>query len=296
MAGRNISNSEVVAWLSCRLQYFFAHYRNLEPKEMGVPLYRGNVGHEFFQRYAEARINGKNHDDSMRYGTDVFTREMQKRPEHAETIMQTMYIVNKYMAYHKGWPEWRILSVEQRFDLPLTDDFHITIRYDTMVEEIATGKILIGDFKFTYDFWSPLDHSLNGQMPKYISVMNANGMQVHGGFLEELRTRKLSEKNGNADNPRMLWRRTPYNPTPITKRNMLRQHIAASLEITEYRSLSDADREAKSIPVLNKHGACKYCNFKEVCAIKLNGGDWEFELERNFQPNTYGYNEMEPDL
>lgn len=295
MAGRNISNSEVTTWLSCRLQYFFAHFRNLEPKITGTALYRGGIGHEAFQRYSEARIDGKSHDDAMIHANQLFTKEMAKYPERMNTIMQTWHIFKKYQAYHKGWPNvFRILSVEQRFDLPLTPEINMTIRYDTMMEEVSTGKILIGDYKFTYDFWSPLDHNLNGQAPKYISVMNANGYQVHGGFLEELRTRQLSEKNGNANDPKQLWRRTNYFPSNTLKKNVLRQHVGASLEINKYWNTSEAEREALSIPVLNKHGACKFCNFKEVCAIKLAGGDWEFQLEREFQPNTYGYNELEP--
>lgn len=292
MAGRNISNSEVTSWLSCRLQYYFAYYLNLEPKVMGTPLYRGNIGHEAFQRYAEARIDGKSHEEAMNHSINVFTKAKMQDISRIDTIMQTQEIYTRYQAFHKGWPTLRLLSTEQRFDLPLSSDINMTIRYDVMVEEISTGRVLIGDYKYTYDFWSPEDHALNGQMPKYIQVMRANGYKIDGGFLEELRTRTLSD-NGKGADPRNRWRRTTYFPSSRLTKNALRQHVGASLEINRYWSGSDEDREAQNIPVLNKHGACKFCNFKEVCAIKLDDGDWKFQLELQFQPNTYGYNELE---
>lgn len=288
---RNISNSEVTSWLSCRMQYYFAHYRNLEPKQTAMPLYRGTVGHEGFQRYAEARIDGKSHEDALKFSQQVFLREVKAEPLFIETILQTKMIYDKYMAYHKGWPEWRLLSVEQRFDLKLNDKVNMTIRYDSMVEDVATGKILIVDYKYTYDFWTTINHALNGQMPKYISVMNANGIRVDGGVLEELRTRKLSAKNSN--DPKMLWHRSAYFPSNAKKINTMRQHIAAGIEITRYWEMDDEEREANTIPTLNKHGACKTCNFAELCATKLDGGDFEYAIELGYKENTYGYNKPE---
>lgn len=285
---RNISNSEVTCWLSCRRQYRYAHVLNLEPKETQVPLFRGGVGHEAFQRYTEARLDGNSHDKSMNWGMAVFTDALRSMPSMIDTILQTQMLFKKYMDYHKGWPEWRLLQPEQKFELAMTDDFKMVIRYDAMVEEIRSGKRLIGDYKFTYDFWSPEDHDLNGQMPKYIQVMNANGIKVDGGFLEEIRTRPLGEQK--AADPRYTWRRTPYYPTQAKKINMIRQHIAASLEITEYRALPEQDQKAKSIPVLNKHGACKFCNFKSLCNSENDGKDITVDIQVDFKQNTYGYN------
>lgn len=292
---RNISNSEVTSWLSCRMQYYFAHFRNIEPKSMSVPLYRGNVGHEAFQRYAEARIEGNAHDQAMRAATNVFITAMRTEPSMADTILETKSIFDRYQAYHQGWPnDIRLIDVEKRFDLPLNDEMNMTIRYDAMAEDVKSGKILIGDYKFTYDFWTTDDHNLNGQMPKYISVMNANGIRVDGGFLEELRTRNLSVKNGKANDPKELWRRTRYFPSNAKKYNTMKQHITAGFEIVKYWDATDEERETLSVPVLNKHGACKFCNFKELCASKLDGGDIEYAIETQFKPNTYGYNNEEP--
>lgn len=284
---RNISNSEVTAFLRCKQQYVFAHVRNLEPIKMGEALERGNIGHEAHQRYIEARLDNADHDKAMRFASEVFTNAL--RPDNMEMTLHIKGIFDRYMGFHQGWPQWKLHEPEQRFDLRLTDDINMTIRYDAKMEEIATGRMLIVDWKFTYDFWTPDDHALNGQMPKYISVMNANGVKIHGGALEEIRTRKLSKENQS--NPKMAWRRTPYFPSNAKKINMMRQHVAASLEIDKFRNLDPVEQEAATIPVLDKYGACKFCNFKEPCAQKLDGGDIEYTLQTAFKQNTYGYND-----
>lgn len=288
---RNISNSEVIAWLTCRRMYKYAFVYDLEPKEMSTPLFRGNLGHDAFQRYTEARLEGDSHAKSLEAGSNVFVTALQRDHNRIEVIMQTKQIWDRYMAYHKGWPEWNLLQPEQRFELPLNEDTKLVIRYDTMIEEKKTGRTLIGDYKFTYDFWKPIHHDLNPQMPKYITVMQANGFKIDGGFLEELRTRKLGAEKSN--DPKSTWRRTLMFPTQARKINMIKQHLVASMEITDFRALPKEEQELKALPLLNKHGACDYCDFAELCVSENNGKDIAVDIEHGFQKNTYGYNDKE---
>lgn len=284
---RNISNSEVSTWLRCRQQYVWSFIHDLAPNVEAQALTRGTMGHEAFQRYSEARIDGKSHDAALQYSEEVFTKYL-AATGNVELILKTKQLYMRYQQFHKGWPDLKILSVEERFDLPLTDDLVLPIRYDTMVEERTSGKRLIGDYKFTYDFWSVDDHRLNAQMPKYIFVMRANGYHIDGGFLEEVRTRPLGKEK--ASDARNTWRRTNYYPSVIKQKQTIKQHIAASLEIDEFRNLPTAEQEARTIPVLDKYGACKFCDFKEPCASKLDGGDPQVILDTGFRKNTYGYN------
>lgn len=284
---RNISNSEVTAWLSCRRMYEFAFVQNLAPKATSVPLARGTLGHEAFSVYILARLDGSSHDMAMRATNETFTEAM--RNLTMDVVMETKFLFTRYMDYHQGWPDWELLGTEERIDLRLTDDFTIPIRYDLLVREKTTGKIKVGDWKFTYDFWQPHEHDLNVQMPKYITVMRANGMQVDGGFLEEIRTRPLGKEKSS--DQRNLWRRTNYHPTLERSRESMRQHISASFEIMEYRSKNEDDRRAAAIPVLNKHGACKFCNFTDLCNSMLDGKtDLSVDIMSGYTENTYGYN------
>lgn len=287
---RNISNSEVSTWLACRQMYQFAFMLEITPKVTPTPLARGTLGHLAFQTYIEARLNSSNHQQALKAVENVWINAL-KEGISVDIAIQTQEIFNRYMAFHEGWPEWKLLGTEERLDLSITDEITIPIRYDVMVEEVKSSKILVGDWKFTYDFWSPDDHALNAQAPKYITIMNSNGYDVAGGFLAELRTRTLGAQK--MSDKRNLWRHTYYYPSLAKKRNMMKQHIAAALEIIEYRDSSPEEQEAMTIPLLSKHGACKFCNFKELCASKLDGKDISFDIEHGYVKNTYGYNKTE---
>lgn len=288
---RNVSNSEVTTFLSCRRMYKYAHVMNITPKKTKTPLYRGTMDHNAFQRYIEARLEGKAHEESLRAGRSIFVESLKLDPGRIDEILYNQMLWDRYMEFHKGWPQWRLMSTEQRFELPLTDTLKMVIRYDVMVHDLKQDKILIGDWKFHYRFNSPIFHSLNGQMPKYIKTMQLNGIEVHGGFLEEVRTEKLSNKPGAAGSDvKNLWRRTLYFPSQAKMNNMLRQHIATALEIERFRALPKEDMEASAIPVLNKYGPCGYCDFAELCNTENDGGDISLQIELDFTQNTYGYN------
>lgn len=290
---RKISNSEVTTWLSCRQQYEFAFENNLTPKETPTPLARGTLGHLAFQYYIEARLNSSDHELALK-GAEKAFEEAPALGVSIDVIMETQFLFNRYMGRHDGWPQWELLGTEEKLEIPITEDIIFPIRYDVFVKEIHSDRNLVGDFKFTYDFWSIDDHSLNGQMPKYIKVLNANGKDVQGGFLEEIRTRPLGKaKSLDVKN---LWKTTYYYPSELRQRNFMKQHIAACLEIKEFLDLEEEEREAKRIPVLNKHGACKFCNFKELCSSKLGGKDITYDKEIGFVQNSYGYNKTLDDL
>lgn len=290
---RNISNSEVTAFLSCKRMYKYAFFNNLAPKVTATPLARGTLGHEAFEFYIRARLDGMTHEQAYKEGQKAFLAAMAHM--NVDTVLQTKFLWERYMDFHNGWPEWKLLGTEERYDVKLTDTLNLTMRYDLYVEDVRSGKRLIGDFKFAYDFWSAEDHDLNGQMPKYIAAMQHNGLQVDGGFLEEIRTRPLgADKTKDSKN---LWRRTPYYPSIARRKSVLRQHIAAALSIERYRGLPETEREAETIPVLNKHGACKFCNFKDLCNSELEGKtDLTLDIATSYVQNTYGYNNQEPDL
>lgn len=284
---RKISNSEVTSWLTCRQMYEFAFMDNLTPKTTPTPLARGTLGHLAFQYYIEASMDGQDHDRCMARANEAFKEAMMDGLS-IETVVETQSLFVRYMGVKQGWPEWELLGTEQAYEIAVNDKIIIPMRYDVLIRERDSGRVLIGDFKYTYDFWSIDDHSLNGQMSKYITILKAQGMQIDGGFLEEIRTRPLGAAK-TADH-RNLWKTTKYYPTPAKRRNMLRQHVAAAMEISEFREMSPDEQQAKIIPVLNKHGACKYCHFKELCNSKLEGKDITFDKELGFTQNTYGYN------
>lgn len=287
---RAISNSEVITYLSCRRMYDFAFLHNLAPKVEAAPLTRGTIGHGWFENYIQARLNSSPHEQALKAASD-YLGQCIRDGSPVEIVGEVQMLCQRYMDYHNGWPEWRLLGTEQRVDLRLSETLVLPIRYDLYVEHIPTGQRLIGDFKFTYDFWSYEDHAINPQMPKYISVMKANGFIVDGGFLEQIRTRKITAADKLANPTKHLWTRTPYKPSRANLLHAMRQHVATSLEIEDYRNLSDKEREEKSIPIMNKYGPCRYCSFSPLCIAMIEGKkDLTVDIRSGFTQNTYGYN------
>lgn len=290
---RNISNSEVTCFLSCKRMYEFAFMQELAPKEMSVPLARGSIGHQYLEFYWKARMAGASHTNAMEAGDEAFFNPCEQTT--VDVLMETQFIVTRFVTHNEElFDSWEPLGVEEQFDLPMTSSLNITIKYDLYFRDRSSGLCYILDWKFTYDWWSIEDHDLNGQMPKYIAVMQANGLQVDGGYLMEIRTRKLGEeKSRDAKN---LWKRTSYKPSHARKRAVLQQHISASLEIEKFRALPPDERRDAAIPVLNKHGACKFCNFKDLCNSMIEGKkDLSVDIRTGYVQSTYGYNKAPAD-
>lgn len=290
---RNVSNSEVTTFLSCKRQYEYAFMNELEPLETSTPLARGTVFHLGMELYWKARLQGAAHNEAMRAAEEAFCSV----PEGftLAQVMEAQFLWTRYMTFHAGFPDIKPLGAEEKHDLPLTSTLNMTIKYDFYFQTISTGRYAILDYKTSFDFWSLEDHDLNGQMPKYIACLQANGFQVDEGYLEEVRTRKLGPEK--ASDPKNLWKRTRYAPTGARKQSVLRQHISAALEIEQHRNLPVEERRAVSLPVLNKHGACKYCNFKSLCISELDGKkDLSVDMRVGYKPNTYGYNKDESNV
>jgi hypothetical protein len=290
---RNVSNSEVTTFLSCKRMYDFAFIENLEPIETSKPLSRGTTGHGMFEAYIKARLNGASHELAMKEARSYVARELAAGTVSIEVAGEAQFLFERYQEYHAGWPEWELLGTEERVDLKLTDTLSIAIRYDLMIRDRKTDRVLMGDWKFTYDFWSASDHAINPQMPKYLAVMRANNYQIDGGFIFEIRTRVLGKEK--AADARNLWRRTNYLPILPQMSNMMKQHIIVSKEIEEHRALDpQVRREYHSMPVLNKYGPCKYCAFTELCDSMNKGKkDLSVDIREGFKENSYSYNKTE---
>lgn len=281
---RNISNSEVTTWLSCRRQYVYAFGMELEPINTSTPLARGTVFHYAMELYWKARMQGHDHDTSMSMAMVAFG----EIPEGytLDQVMEAQFLWVRYMNHHEGFPDWKPLGTELKYILPITPTINMSIKYDFYFEVISSGKRYVLDYKTSFDFWTIEDHDLNGQMPKYIAALQANGFQVDGGILEEIRTRKLGKEK--ASDPKNLFRRTFYTPSFAKKRSVLAQHIAAAVEIEEFRNMPKEEQALKAIPVLNKHGACKFCNFKDLCNSELEGKkDLSVDIRVGYRHNDY---------
>lgn len=285
---RNISNSEVIAFLACQRAYIFAFINEIAPFITPPQLARGSVGHYFFELYWRARMQGHDHDASVDAALQAFINPPENTTQ--DVLLQAQYLCMKTVDHWRDeWQYWEPLGVEEVLHLPLTKSLNLTIKYDLYYRDIRTGRCKILDWKFSYDFWQLKDHDTNPQMPKYIGCMRANNYQVDEGVLFEIRTRPLGPEK--AADPKYNWRETTYRPSKAKMRAVMSQHVATSLRIEKFRALSPEDQVAEAIPVLNKFGPCKYCNFVDLCNSMNEGKtDLTVDIRVNYKKNTYGYN------
>ena len=287
---RNVSNSEVTCFLSCRRMYYFAFGLELQPKLLSKALNRGNLFHYASERYWKARMEGHAHNASFQHAEQVFASTEVTSQIPIDQVMETHFLWSRcYTSNAEMFSRWEPLGVEVQEDMPMTPTLNITIKYDLRYRE-PSGKIYILDWKTAYDFWTTKDHDNNGQMPKYIGVMQGNGYQVDGGQLFEIRTRKLGKDK--AADPSNLWRITPYKPSIAKTRSVLKQHIQTSQEIEAFRQTTPEEQLDKAIPVLSKYGACSLCNFTDLCnAVNEGKTDLSVDIRVGYDRNDYRYND-----
>lgn len=282
---RNISNSEVTTWLTCRNQYRYAFDLDLEPKKRSDPLTRGIIGHDAFDVYYKHLQRGEKHDIARDAAVERLMYKMGERDAPLDLIMDVRRILEMYWAHYQGDSNWEILQVENMNLLDLNEDYAMPTRLDLLVREKDTGKTLLVDHKFYYDLPHADKLALNVQFPKYIGALAANGITVDYCVLNVLRYRVLK-------NPSMadLFRRYKVSVSPAKIRRALSTHILASQEITEYRSLPEAVRPSRAIPVFNSL-ICDRCDFAALCQSEFDGGDIKYLIETDYQKNSYGYND-----
>lgn len=107
---RNISNSEVTAFLSCKRQYDFAFIENLEPKEEQRHLSRGTVGHGALEAYITARLNESDHEQALKAADQYLMGVMSSKEASVDVVGEAKFLFQRYMSYNHGWPEWRLLE------------------------------------------------------------------------------------------------------------------------------------------------------------------------------------------
>lgn len=285
VALRNVSNSEVTTFLSCLRQYDFAFIEELTPIKTADPLARGSGFHYGMELYWQKRIEGASHDEAFQY---ALMNGFSELPDgwSLEMLMQSQFLFQRFVTFHNGWPDWKPLGTEIKLTLPIGPTLAISIKYDFYYYDIPRKKYVLLDWKVTYDFWRDDDHELNGQMPKYIAVLQANKFPVDEGSLAEIRSRSLGKEK--SANPRNLWKYTRYNPSEAKKRAVLQQHIVTAMKIEKHRALSPEERLIESQPVLNKHGACKYCDFTALCTAMNEGKkDLSVDIRVGYKHNDY---------
>jgi hypothetical protein len=155
------------------------------------------------------------------------------------------------------------------------------------------GEISPVDHKTTNDWWPRAMFNLNSQMPLYIRALRENGFKGHPnpvisrGIFNFIRTRDMANPY-----PAQLFSREFIRPKPFRMEFVYKNHLRAARNILRLKKMEFA--EALEI-VEYKLGSssCKFCDYKEICAVMVDGDDPTSTIVADYGPNTYGYKPLE---
>jgi len=282
---RKISNSEVSTWLVCQRRYYYDFDLNLQPNNFTETINRGLLGHEVLAVYYKELQRGRDHDTAVDTARKFLGSFMHGGTYDLSIVLEVDRILQGYWAYRQGDPNWRILHVEDQFDLFFTEEFEFSMRLDLLVQDMTTGEVILVDHKFVYDFWNQSDLALNPQLPKYIGALRVKGFKVDRAILNQLRYRKLKEST-----PDRLFVRENYTPSNNKVVRIVREQIIASQEIVRWRQLPIEERGDRAKRILNKT-VCRSCPAKLLCEQELDGSPLDYLIATEYKSRTYGYNE-----
>lgn len=291
----NISNSEVVTFQTCQRRHYYHFALEIEPKILSLPLERGITGHKAKEFFYKARIEGKSKEECIQVAIDhIISRQVKllsaglgddRQKGYLTMYTKLMSLVKNHCEYY--WDENIIpLEVEQMHIVPLTSDINLGMRVDLFGQYTKypnKGDYVVIDWKFRFNFPSRDIVELNGQLPKYIWALNEQGIIVTKGMLDILRYRSII---GEA--PKDIYKRELIKVKSSVRDRIITDHIRVAERIVEKKKLPVAQYGKEAERTQNEI-VCKYCPFKSICILELNGQDPTLEISTNYEPSTYGY-------
>lgn len=284
-----ISHSEVTNYNECDLGHWFAHILDLRPYNTSDPLQYGINGHEILDAHFSVLKDG---------GTFAqgFKAAFAKLDELKSTGAITAEIANvlelhmqKYFMEYRD-VTWRIIEAEKTMIVPLKDKpYDFGFKADLIVEILSglrRGKVGIVDHKFLYNFWNRSNFRQYVQIPRYMWGARALGYDIDFGIIAQIRYRTFKDYS----KPDVeLFRQEEVTPTEARINNAMKYFFKTADEIYERRQLTIQESLEETNPTLSSL-VCKFCDFSEPCAKRLDGHSIKEDLRVNFVKSDYGYN------
>lgn len=184
-----------------------------------------------------------------------------------ENIAAATWVFKKYIEYAQVMDNWKVLSTENHFVIPLTTPegrrYNLQGYTDLIVE--IEGRIWLLDHKSSTKFWTPTQVLMDSQMPLYAAALRTLGVDVFGIIINMMNTYQYKDKS--KVKMEQLFKRERTYRTP--------QELDAVLENTGML-VDEIYNKAPIRRSLRKD--CDRCNFQEPCLLALKGVDIESVL------------------
>jgi len=293
-----VSGSEALSFSGCEAKWMFAFHPgfHLESKKIGPAITRGNIGHAALEVFFKEFMNTSSVDKAKETTTSHLTNEMIKDLSTGEAIRASLVgevvtILDLYFesdTFKHFISNTHIMGSEYSMEMYVTDEIILPGRVDLLVYWTAgleKGEVQPIDFKFVYNFWTENDFFYNSQIPTYVQLGKINYPHevVRRGGIMQFRHRKDAVER---------FKLTGIKPSKPDIAGIMDNHIKISQKIVELKELPVEEARTKVTRTLSKY-TCSNCSFLRLCKADLNGGDTTEIIKYDYQPNSYGYDNMD---
>lgn len=262
-----VSNTEITTYNSCTMQHHYMYVLGLGPREPAMNLYRGQLGHSALETYYSLLQEGLPVDEAHKASLMVIDSEISRiRIEekwNTEKLLEASQIKHRLHYYTDVYPKepFKVLAVEKEYRAPFRQGLDFGFIIDLLVEMTEgpkKGQVGLIDHKFSYNWKTVEELTLDSQLPKYRKALQDNGIPVKWIMFNQIRTRDMKYRS-----PQEMFRKA-YGLANATADAVIwhEQHQAAE-EIVERKP----PRRVLAPMV------CKTCPFKEPCMLGMNGQD-----------------------
>lgn len=298
-----VSNTEVTMFNTCKRSHFYRFRLAVEPRTHMLPmaLRRGLVGHEALDIYYNDLKNGLTNRQAMEHGIETVKShvkqvvlDMMGQPGLDKVLKMFKALIPLLQGYAEYYEEepFEVVETESFHKTQLTATIEYGLRLDLLIKFIKGelyGNLAVMDHKFLYNFKTPQELDLDGQLPKYVQTLRAEGRKVNRRYFNIIRTRELKDPA-----PTDLYRRVQVTSNKTKNEAIWAEQRMVAEEIQRYMEMPEEEHDALATRNLNPF-VCRGCYFSSICNTQLEGRSIETDLKVNYQPNTYGYTNLSGD-
>lgn len=288
-----ISQSEVDSYLNCRRKHWYAFGeptavgRGIEPLHHGQSLTRGNIGHGVLELYYKCIMEGYKHKEAYEEALASLSGLMADANKVQYVIELTPILARYFLTYEDDLREWEPLAIEQEFKFEIPNsELIFPFKVDGIFRHKPSGRMLIWDHKFLWNYYKPKSMMIMPQLAKYAFALEAMGYDISDGMYNMISTRPNSKEP---------FRRAHLGlgKHQSKKRQFFKEQIQTMQEIVAVKNLEPEKWLERSVRQASSFN-CTNCQFLDLCIDDLNQVPGRaLTIENFYKPNTYGYGKEE---
>ena len=317
---RNVSWSEIRAWCTCRMQWYWIYEVLIVPKRVKRAPSVGSCGHTAIA----ALLQGKDWKKAVKIW---LKEELKKRQpffeEEEEEIWEIADLIRGIIPrYINEYPllDFKPVLVEHEFEIPIRGIETRLIGYWDAIVSDKDDHLWLLEHKFpARQFRTDDNLDLDGQIGVYQYAARRLGYKVVGTIYNQLLGRLPAipkiNKDGSLSRAAVYTDWETYSRFAVEQRLDPRDYPEMKEKLVDFKFFQrnyvyrplietqlfarDMERRIWDMRKTKKHiyrsesfFVCGQCAYRELCLESIKGGDVEYIIENDFEPKTSRKEEM----